>query len=113
VNQATLQDGIIMVTQAGDQDYQSVMSLNKEVQRLSKGLPEIRVFVDYHGVTKLSIGARRAGLETTKMIKFDKMAFFGTSPYFAGVINLLARSVGKKDSVYFAKTRQEALAWLR
>jgi hypothetical protein len=111
-NSVKLKDGIIFITQVGDQTYESIDGITKEVQRLSVGLKEVKILVDHHQAGKLDIGARKAGFEVGRTLHFDKMAFYGTSPYMVGLINLLARSVGKRDKAHFAKTYEEALAWL-
>ncbi len=111
-NQVELKSGIITITQAGDQTYESITAITTQVQKLSANLETVKVLVDHRHVGKLDIGARRAGFEAAKNVKFHKMAFFGPSPYLAGTLNLLARSVGKQHQIHIAKTREEALKWL-
>lgn len=111
-NTVELHDGIIIVTQVGDQTHQTMADITKQIQTLSKDLKQIKILVNHHQAGRLDIGARKAGFAIGRTLDFDKMAFYGTSPYMTGLINLLARSVGKRHKAYFAKTYKEALAWL-
>jgi len=112
-NSARLEGGIIFIVQSGDQSYEAITSLTKEVEKLSRGLKEVKILVDHKGVGKIDIGARKAAFNVARHLPYDKMAFYGTSPYMTGLINLLARSVGKQHSIYFAKSLREAQQWLK
>jgi hypothetical protein len=112
-NKVELVDGIIVITQKGDQTYESVCAITTRVEQLAVGLDRVRLLVDFHGVGKIDMGARRGSLEAGRQAKLEKMAIFGASPYSAGFFNLLARSLRKQQRLFMARSREEALAWLR
>jgi hypothetical protein len=112
VNRVDLRDGVIIITQSGDQTYISVMALLRQAQAYAQDLDDVKVLVDHRQVGKLDIGARRAGFEVMKRFKFRKIAFIGTPPYMSGLLTLLTRSVGRHHAMRIAKTEAEALAWL-
>lgn len=105
-------DGIVYILQVGDQTYDSIMALHKQVLDLTAGIQNARILVDNSAVSRVDMGARRAGLTVARELRYQKMAFVGASPYMAELINAIALAAGKRKTIHFAKDEAEAVAWL-
>lgn len=83
------------------------------IRLLADDLPIVKILVDYTDSGKIDIGARKAGFFALKDIHFDKVAIFGASAAMIKLVGWMTQVVGKDHKVHFAKTREEALAWLQ
>jgi hypothetical protein len=112
-NTVQLKNGLIVVTQIGDQTYETMMDITEQIEKLSKDRKSVKILIDHHQAGHITIGARKAGFTIARTLQFDKMAFYGASPYMIGLMNLLGRSTGQLHKSYFAKTYKEAEEWLK
>jgi hypothetical protein len=113
VNTIEHRNGIIYLVQKGDQTFETITELTQKAAEVAKEMDPVLVCVDMTQNGHTSIGARQAGVNTARNLKFDKMAFVGASTYEKAVINLILKAVGILPRVqYFANTA-EAEVWLK
>jgi hypothetical protein len=111
-NHVMLEDGIIYYTQAGDQDKDIAQNTLSVIRFLAGSLPEVKLLVDYSASGHMDEEAIRQGYYALEVLPLDKVAIVGASPDMVELVTDMARAAGKNDTIYFAKNRDDALAWL-
>lgn len=110
------EDGLVYAFYVGDQTLEKV---KKTVGQTGSALDEARkqnkrglVLVDISKIGKIDSGARRAGYDGTRNLKYEKLAVFGEpNPFLRNVASLVIKATGM-DKVRLFKTQEEAARWL-
>jgi hypothetical protein len=113
VNIIELKDGIIRFTQIGDQNQGTANHTIGAIKLLAEGLKEIKILADYRNSGKMDKNALQGGYFALKDIDIDKAAVVGASPYLIRQVNAMSSAAGKNEIIYFAKSVEEALEWLK
>jgi len=98
----------------GDQTYDSVIDTfnHGEDAIKQKYQSPVKLLVDLTQTGHPDSGARLAGVETLKKLKYKKMALFTSNIYLKHTANFVIIASGKKHLTKVFDTRQSAINWL-
>src|SRR3954470_16418564 len=109
-------EGYVNVEFVGDQNYQTVDELCREVlvfvDKLTGEHKPLLGLVDLSRQTGFNTGSNRAALESLSKINYDKAALVSDNDLFASLAKMIIKALGKDDRTKFFGTREEAVAWL-
>ncbi|MBI3511199.1 MAG: STAS/SEC14 domain-containing protein [Bacteroidetes bacterium] len=109
-------DDIIYFVFEGDQDGDTVMAVMKEMmscaEKISLAGKKILMLGNIDGTKKHNAAARKAGLEMSKQMKFDRIAMTGGNVFTRNVAKLVITATGDKRIKFFS-AREEAEVWLK
>lgn len=109
--------GFIRVIFEGDLNYDSVERVTQQLEPLISAFHQQNkpalVLIDITKVGKQDSGARKAGQEGLKRLKYDKFAICGGDFFVRNIAGILVKGIGKTDTVKFFKTQDEAIGWLK
>jgi len=109
-------EGYVLIQFVGDQNYQTVDELCREVlkfvDRLQGEHKPLLGLVDLSRQTGFNTGSNKAALESLSKVNYDKAALVSDNDLFAGLAKMIIKALGKDDRTKFFETREEAVAWL-
>src|SRR3989344_3727014 len=109
-------DGYIEQIYKGDQDYDTVTSavrkVNKLIEKLQSEGRSVKVIVNLSEIGKTDSGSREAAVYALKSWYFDKTALYGGNVFINNLANLIIRAARKQKKVKVFNTRREAYKWL-
>ncbi len=106
----------IQVVAAGMQTYDTVKSIETEVQALSHNLREqqkpVKILIELAENTGQGLPARRAAREFLTNLDYDKIGMYGGRLFLKHIIDLIIAGSLRTDKVKNFYTKEEATAWL-
>lgn len=109
-------EGYIEVRVVGEQDYQKIERITKDVRPIIdqlqyEGKP-ILGLIDFTEDKSFNAGSNKAALEALEGIPYKRAALFGTNPMIVMAAQAVIAALGKSDHTRMFSSRDEALAWL-
>ena len=98
----------------GDQTYDTIMTTFSKFEDTIKKFhqPPTKLLVDLSQTGHPDSGARIAGVESLKKLKYKKMALFTSSVYLKHIANFVIIASGKQHLTKVFDTRLSAINWL-
>jgi hypothetical protein len=111
-------DAIVFISFQGDQDYETVATLQKEAAKITQQLRAeqklVRVHVDLTKLGKTNSEARKLGLTVLmKTLDNDRVALIGQDIFTKYLINFMIAAAGKETNVRYFSSSDEAKTWLK
>ena len=110
------EDSLIYITYQGDQNYELVSQLNKDIEKITKELrtqnKSVCLFIDVTKLGKTNADARKIGLTIMKTADFDKAALVGQNIFTKYLVMFMIAAAQKEATVKYFTSGEEAKKWL-
>lgn len=108
--------GFVYNIYIGDQDSKTIKRTWKELEGLSKKLrtqkKKVLILTDLTKIGRITLSARRKGLELVRSLDFDKVAMVGDDHLERHVVRIMVNLSGRAFQIKYFFDEKEARQWL-
>lgn len=108
--------GIINHIYIGDQSVQTITDdiakIRGYVGQVRSQNKPVKLFLDLTAIGKTTDAARRVSIDSTKDLKYDRVAVYTRSLFYKYLVKLVASQLFKFSRIEYFDSKERAISWL-